>query len=412
MSDPTLNRPALLEEILDDDARRPLPGAAPVIALAADDDPATQAELRDLARFEVQLTRRGLDHGSWLVLSPELEPRGRLPRPALLRKRWREARPFVLRGAIADRMPLLRNELHAGLRRAERVETPDGLAAELRRTTAARGSRFELLESPSELFDPERDLARVGVREIHGGGDDLWVKCGRLSTYPDDHSTRLRFGFGRERDDDASDDARRHRAVAALARAVVPELEIVAPGSALIDRVGEAAGEPLFATGAIAYWNAPSGGALFHHDAFRPDDSSGQRGVLFVQCAGRTAWLTLSSADLATRLAEFLEDETDPDLVPLAELAADGAAARAELALPGCGRFGPVVDGWPAFSAFLADSGHAAVLEPGDAIVLPNQGLSSTALHSVFCASGQRTYGLSVALRPDSRRQAGKRRRK
>ncbi|QDU65599.1 hypothetical protein [Engelhardtia mirabilis] len=395
--------PALLDEILGDAGRTPLPGAAPVVALSEEDDPASVAAIEALALARIELRRRGVDHGTWVTLPSELEPAGRLPRPSQLRKRWREARPFVLRGALAEELPLARNELHAGLRRGQKVSSPQDLEAELRRSLGGRAARFEVIGAADELYDPERDLARVLVRDTQGGFDDLWVKTGRLSTYPEDTSLRLRFAFGAEREDDASDDEPRHRATAALGRAAIPELRLVGPGSALIERASEAADESLQATGAIAYWNAPEGGALFHHDAFSGDDSQGQRGVLYTQLVGRTAWLAISSADLVRRLEEFLADEEEPELADLATLAADQGAARAELALPGCGRFGPVVDGWPAFTAFLADSGHAAVLEPGDAIVLPNQGLGSTALHSVFCASPRTTYGLSVALRRDSR---------
>lgn len=395
--------PALLDEILGDAGRTPLPGAAPVVALSPDDEPDDVAAVRRLARVAVALERRGTAHGTWVALPPALEPSARLPRPSLLRKRWREARPFVLAGAVADELPLLRNEVHAGLRRGAKCAEPGGLRGLLTGALGGRGARFAVAGESDVRFDPERDVARVDVRDDREGFDDLWAKVGRLSTHPDDASLRLRFAFGVERDDDASDDEPRHLAVAALARAVLPELALVARDTELLRRVGAAADAPLYATGAIAYWNAPGGGALFHHDAFREDDADGQRGVLFVQLAGRTAWLALSSADLTRRIAEFLADESEPEWVALAALADDPAAARAELALPGCGRFGPVVDGWPAFTAFLADSGHAAVLEPGDAIVLPNNGLANTALHSVFCASPGPTYAVSVGLRRDRR---------
>ena len=54
-----------------------------------------------------------------------------------------------------------------------------------------------------------------------------------------------------------------------------------------------------------------------------------------------------------------------------------------------------------AFTSFLADAGHAFVLAPGDAILLPNRGPAATCLHSVFCASDETGYSLSFALRPD-----------
>jgi hypothetical protein len=55
----------------------------------------------------------------------------------------------------------------------------------------------------------------------------------------------------------------------------------------------------------------------------------------------------------------------------------------------------------PEFTAWLADAGHAALLAPGDAILLPNHGLRRTAMHSVFCADDDVSYGLSLAIRSD-----------
>ena len=151
--------------------------------------------------------------------------------------------------------------------------------------------------------------------------------------------------------------------------------------------------------------------ALFHHDAFDEPPEDRQRGVLFAQLAGRTAWLALSIGDLAERVREFGEALAagelpwvagaldDPEqLVPLL---ADGAGLLRELALPGCGRLAGLVNQGPDFTCLLADAGHAFVLEPGDALLLPNHGYARTAMHSVFCASDGLTYGLSFALRRD-----------
>ena len=53
----------------------------------------------------------------------------------------------------------------------------------------------------------------------------------------------------------------------------------------------------------------------------------------------------------------------------------------------------------PEFTSFLADAGHAYILEAGDAILLPNHGYTRTAMHSVFCASEEAGYSLSLAVR-------------
>jgi hypothetical protein len=92
---------------------------------------------------------------------------------------------------------------------------------------------------------------------------------------------------------------------------------------------------------------------------------------------------------------------TSADWDRLRALARDRARATAELALPGQGVLGPLVNRGPEFTSFLADAGHASVLAAGDAIVLPNRGLRATCLHSVFCASDEIGYSLSMALRPD-----------
>jgi hypothetical protein len=70
-----------------------------------------------------------------------------------------------------------------------------------------------------------------------------------------------------------------------------------------------------------------------------------------------------------------------------------------QLILPGCGQLATIVNLAPIFTAQLADRGHALVLDPGDVLLLPNQGLRKTLLHSVFCASSEATYGLSMAIR-------------
>jgi hypothetical protein len=150
---------------------------------------------------------------------------------------------------------------------------------------------------------------------------------------------------------------------------------------------------------------------LFHHDAFAAAEENGQRGVLFVQLAGATAWLALSTMQLAKRVFEFAEQLTDAPWI-VEELAPSGAldavaaangdpfALVDELGAPGQGRLGALVNHGPAFTSFLADLGHAVVLRAGDAILLPNHGWRATALHSVFCASSGPNFALSLGLRP------------
>ena len=86
-------------------------------------------------------------------------------------------------------------------------------------------------------------------------------------------------------------------------------------------------------------------------------------------------------------------------LSALLEKARDEIATGRELALPGCGLFGPLVNRGPEVTSFLADAGHGYVLEAGDVILLPNHGYTRTAMHSVFCGSDETGYSLSLAIR-------------
>jgi hypothetical protein len=140
--------------------------------------------------------------------------------------------------------------------------------------------------------------------------------------------------------------------------------------------------------------------------------------VCYLQLSGRTAWLALSIEDLAVRVREFVECLAEGELPWVSAQLFPNEALRKriealvqvddelvrELGLPGCGRFAALVNRGPEFTAWLADAGHAAVLSPGDAILLPNHGLARTAMHSVFCASEDTGYALSLAIRADRER--------
>ncbi len=205
---------------------------------------------------------------------------------------------------------------------------------------------------------------------------------------------------------------------------MLPETAIATANPVLVQLVEKLAGEAVLFTQALAYWNAPGGGALFHHDAFVEDAADHgafrQLGVCYVQLSGATAWLALSTDDLATRIVEFA-DALDEGELPWVRaqifetrgapfvggwkrfraLLADGERLRREIARPGCGALGPIVDRGPEFTAFLADAGHGAILRAGDAILLPNSGLEKTCMHSVFCAGDDVAYSISLAMRPD-----------
>lgn len=428
-----LPRSPLLDEILFAADRDHPPGARPVISFAQSDETDYLAAIEARALDTLTLARRGVYHGEWAELDPALLGLGPWSSEATggaLAMRWHAARPIVLRGAARHNFASFAPEIALAAELHEELKEPGGLRRFLAQREADLSPQFHPLGKRATLFDPERDIERVllesiapGQRSLRGGRgrrvQDLWVKSAWLSTHEGEDSLRLRVSFGRERDDDASHDLLRHRLVAELATILLPGSRLVSADPDLTRLIEGFTREPVLFTQHIAYWNSPEGGALFHHDAFVEDGGEvaqeGQLGVCYLQLSGRTAWLALSTQDLAARVREFGESLAEgslawvraqlfPDAVRwqrFERLLSDKVALARELALPGCGFLGPLVNRGPEFTSFLADAGHALLLSAGDAILLPNHDPLRTAMHSVFSGGEATAYSLSLAIRAD-----------
>ncbi len=401
---PELDGP-LLDEILSDPDRDRIPGALPIVSVHENDEPEFLAALRDRARTRMELRRRGQLHGTLVELhGKRSEFSGRE-----LVKRWKNAAPVLLPGLLADEV--------AGSAEAradyDLLRETGGLRAWLRANKTLWNEQFELSPEDHEARDADRDLECVSLRARGELSDvPLWLKTGRLSTFADDASLRLRMSFGKEIEDDANPDPRGHQAVRALAECLLPLSTQLHSNEALARTLTKAFGGQSTFSQHIRYWNAPEGGARFHHDAFGLPDPSGQRGVAYLQVSGATLWIALSIRALAHNVLMFAEMLADGELRPLREtlfpgeslvkfitLARDEEKCIHELSQPGCGKLGQVVDLGPEFTALLADGGHALRVEAGDVLLLPNHGYDRTAMHSVFCASEQPGEALSVAIR-------------
>ncbi|MBL8857161.1 MAG: hypothetical protein JNL28_01470 [Planctomycetes bacterium] len=428
----------LFESILSAPDRDRCPLVDPVVSFAETDEAGYLRSIETAVERTVALERRGAYHGEWAVLDAEALPRAlRSPADAFsndeifsaIHARWHDCKPIVLPSIAADVVDDFAAEIAERDALREDLSTAGGLRQFVTARTAEIEPAFELLAKRAKLADPERDIERVLLASFPPTGrgkriEDLWLKSAWLSTHDDDASMRLRFSFGSERDDDASRDIVRQRVTADLAERLLPESAALSAHPALAPLLDKLCGESVLFTQHIAYWNSKSGGALFHHDAFAEDAFDDgtwrQLGVCYVQLSGATAWLALAIDDLAARCAEFVEALAEGALpwvraqlcgggrppIPggferLWQLAQDRAACTAELALPGQGALGALVNRGPEFTSFLADAGHGFVLEAGDAILLPNRGLHATCMHSVFCASEETGYSLSLALRPN-----------
>lgn len=393
----------LLAGILGASDRDHSPGARELVAYREGDDGDYLTLLRERSRRIVRLSRFGRP---LLAVAEFQAVRSRAAdRQAAWLGRWRSARPVVLPGFAARLVT----------RESESIAKLAGVLAKLRKPGTLKrflDSRSLEIERVTRLDDPERDLEKYFVGD-RGERPRVWVKSATLTSPATNLSGRIRFSFGAEGDDDASPDRIAHAHVSEMARKCMPFADALVKSKShmgLLERFG---GGNVFLTQHIAYWNSPEGGALMHHDSFHEPARTRQRGVCYVQQSGATAWLALCTADLVRHTRGFLsalDQGAAPWIVDehfggkrmfarLSRRSRDRSWLAAELTSPGCGAFASFVNYSPEFIGTLADAGHMWLLEPGDAILLPNFGLHRTALHAVWCAGGKPGAALSMAIR-------------
>jgi hypothetical protein len=406
----------MLAELILAPDREHCPGARGVLSLHGDEPTSFRRAAERICTAQFDLARRGQWHGEFLEFEPALAglPRSRIkPSAAAFQQRWSAARPIVLPGAL---LPLVQRETAAIAESLEwhREASAEPESQSLLHWLASIRDDWSLTASRAPLADPERDIERVEAVALSSRRSPrLWLKSGWLSTHPDDASLRVRVSAGVEGRDDAAPDLALNREVAQLAARALPCAAALREERHLQSWIEALTGEPLLFTQDIAYWNAPEGGALFHHDAFAPDGTLGQLGVCYAQLSGETFWLAISTEDLCQRIVEFTQMLEEGELAWVRQQLfpeparwrkhqariSDPAGLRRELALQGQGELGALLNRGPEFTAFLADAGHGWLLRAGDVILLPNHGLDSTCMHSVFCASEETTYALSLAIR-------------
>jgi hypothetical protein len=249
------------------------------------------------------------------------------------------------------------------------------------------------------FFDAERDGKVIG--------EELWCKASWLSYHPDDASLRFRFSYGLEGFEDVAADPQRQQLAAELTDSIFPESAIVAECpqmQALFSRILHT--DKVLYGERIVYFNAPDGGAQMHHDVER-----GHAGVVFAQLSGRTFWLALSKPRLMDEITAFLaRPDADAELArvlpkvaerdELRRLAADRALLSEYMERHDHELVEALVDRLPAFTAQLVAGGYAHLLQPGDAILLPQRDLEHCVWHSVFCLGDKAGESLSFAVRP------------
>jgi len=322
---------------------------------------------------------------------------------------WRSARPLHLRAIVSDRLAAVEPDMEQTYALVEGVLDGESVMSMMNEL-----GYFDRIENEFQFaggFSDESD--RQGIEQLEfetAEGEDqdgvsIWMKASWLSFEDDDASLRFRFSYGREGHEDVASNFHKEQLTAMLAEAIFPESSAITSNAALGQTLRQVTGIKKTAfVERIYYFNAPNGGALFHHDVERGHD-----GVVYAQLFGSTAWLALSKSDLLDNFLAFLDTEnietTLSSYFESSEIS-DILQNRGERQY-WSERFDDREDGTveillnhiPAFFARLVAQGHAYILHAGDVILLPQASLEACCWHTVFCLDDFPGEALSFAVR-------------
>jgi len=279
--------------------------------------------------------------------------------------------------------------MEAMLGGAELAETFEGDAINQRLRP-----EFALLASSAEEHD-EQGIEKVYFDVEDKGeicAEDLWCKASWLSFHDEDASLRFRFSFGMEGFEDVAADPARQQWAGELCERIFPESSIITKNTEILSLLQEILGkEPAFVE-RIVYFNAPNGGAQFHHDVER-----GHAGVVFAQLSGATFWLALDKQTLMDEMMNFAQHHAMND--DLKALMQNREALSDYMEEQDHAMVEDLIDQRPDFISYLIDKGYSLHLQAGDVLMLPQRDLDHCVWHTVFTLGDTPGEALSFAVR-------------
>jgi len=327
----------------------------------------------------ILLTRRGIDLG-WITPSPAVGNKH-------CRQQWQQLQAVPLFAVIEHRLSALQAKTSQTYRHMTHIieGTPP---SQLLNTSASTSEiQFDL----STISADDHDQQAIEKLYFQGYENDaelgeVWCKIAWLSFYDEDASLRFRFSFGIEGVEDVAANPAQQQLAAELCQQIFPESAAITDNPTLLALLHDiTALDTIAFVERIVYFNAPNGGALFHHDV-----EPGHAGVIYGQISGSTFWLALSKQQLITEIRDFVEQHNIH--LCCADLAAElNRSEHAEIEA--------IIDHNPQFIQQLVEHGFGYVLHAGDAILLPQPNEEQCVWHSVFCLGEQPGEGLSFAMR-------------
>ncbi|HEX6811827.1 MAG TPA: hypothetical protein VF384_09420 [Planctomycetota bacterium] len=333
--------------------------------------------LRRRQRAVWPLRRRGADLGYVVTVARAL------PSRAQALARWNSSEPVFLPGILGAGLEACARDITASLRLFDRMRSGGSFRDEIGRRIGGdrelhfRGSTKDESD-PREVERLHFDAGPDGTTVAHGFWTQLaWIAHGT------DRSLRIRFAAGPETFDAGvpAPDLTCGWADVLAARAF-PEAAAILACAPLRAWLQQLLQRPHRLSERIVYNNCPDGGAVFHHDA-----EPGQLGVVFSQLEGHTAWLSLGKRRLAALLAKCGHARNTAFAMAALDQCDDKALLSA-------------LNRDAEFTAVLAAHGALFVLQAGDAILLPSQGIDAVAWHSVIALGDRPSLAHSYGIFP------------
>lgn len=349
--------------------------------------------------------RRGIDTGVVQLGKSDAQTD-----PVKIATLWGSNMPAYLPGVLSKELGKYSNEidqsrlLYEALLNEEEVEDILDSAP----YSKSLGERFQLLSSRFDESD-QQEIISVDFDVMDGETllmEDVWMRVSWLSYHEEDASLRFRFSFGMENFDDVSEDPERQLAAAELSQKIFPESKIITENESLIELLKETLNVDAFNfVERIIYFNAPNGGAQFHHDA-----EKGHLGVVYAQMTGETLWLALSRPQLIEEIIAFMKIEKN--LTELETLFSDKNVftdfcvsikdkdlLSTILNDPSNEEISTLLNESTSFFEQMINGGYAYHLTAGDVILLPQESMNECAWHSVFCVGDEAGEALSFAIK-------------
>jgi len=337
------------------------------------------------------LQRRGFDLGE--ISSPATQA---MPSKQQIIEAWQADKSIVLPAVCSQAIAKHSKHIQTAHQMMEAMLDGAELAETFEESTISKRlhPEFALLASSAEEHD-EQGIEKVYFDVEQDGelcAEDLWCKASWLSFHDEDASLRFRFSFGMEGFEDVAADPARQAWAGELCERTFPESAIITKNTEVLGILKEILGSEAQFVERIVYFNAPNGGAQFHHDVER-----GHAGVVFAQLSGATFWLALDKQSLMDEMIAFAAEHTVSDALKV--LLKDREALSCYMEERDHELVEALIDQDPKFIQYLNAQGYSHSLQTGDILLLPQRDLDYCVWHSVFTLGDEPGEALSFAIR-------------